>query len=517
MNIKTFKFIDKDSNGIVVNFDNNEKKTVTISLFLDNENIKTISTNKDYFIFNTDKSGNYHVTISFIDNNKNIYHLIDRPVNYQFPQQETKQSIKVEAEVKTKTVNHRIDGINKYFLEIKSEIKSTHLIMDALSSELINSRLILIKSNIESPIKKYEYLNLYGENNYDHLLELSQRIEKLDYVKYCCICPDTTGYLPPKLPLNSQAIEADISSDEITPDFTELQEYLNAPMGMNVREVWAKNVDGSLAVVRHMDFGVYRNHEDLKDANLVVVSSRPETQNCNHGTASTGCVIASNNEFGVTGVAHGCQFYFYDTDDLDQLTEDTQPGDIVSFDLQFRIEDKLLPVTSVRNWWERIKIMVDKGATVLLAAGNGGLDLSQFEVMDDFGDNGCMLVGACYHQTGKRAPFSNYNQKNSLINSWGDWSVTTTGYGKLQKHPGNERNYTHSYSGTSSATPLCSGALALIQSYAKQQHQMVLSAWGMRELIRKSTYTEGVSDGIGYRPNVNQLLQEVDKLAQITK
>ncbi|EFE54474.1 hypothetical protein PROVRETT_06836 [Providencia rettgeri DSM 1131] len=39
----------------------------------------------------------------------------------------------------------------------------------------------------------------------------------------------------------------------------------------------------------------------------------------------------------------------------------------------------------------------------------------------------------------------------------------------------------------------------------------------MRELIRKSTYTEGVNDGIGYRPNVNQLLNEIDKLAQITE
>lgn len=514
MNIKTFKFIDKDSNGIVVNFDNRNKKTVTISLFLDNENIETISTNNDHYLFKVGKSGNYYVTISFVDSNKNILHLIDSPVSYRLPHQKINKKIK--AEVKSKTINHKIDGIDKYFLEIKSEIKSSHFIMDALSNELVNSKLILIKLNIRSSVTQCEYFNLYGENNYDDLLELSQRLEKLDCVSYCCICPNTTGYQPPKLPINSQTIEEKISSDEITPDFTELQKYLDAPMGMNVREAWAKNIDGSLAVVRHMDFGVYQNHEDFKDANLAVVSSRPETQDCNHGTASTGCIIATKNEFGVTGIAHGCQFYFYDTDDLDQLTDDTQPGDIVSFDLQFRIENKLLPITSIRNWWERIKIMVDKGATVLLAAGNGGLDLSKPEVMDDFGDNGSMLVGACYHHTGKRALFSNYNQTSSLINSWGDWSVTTTGYGKLQKHPGNERNYTDRYSGTSSATPLCSGALALIQSYAKQ-HQIILSAWGMRELIRKSTYTEGVNDGIGYRPNVNQLLNEIDKLAQITE
>ncbi|OAT39306.1 phage protein [Proteus myxofaciens ATCC 19692] len=131
--------------------------------------------------------------------------------------------------------------------------------------------------------------------------------------------------------------------------------------------------------------------------------------------------------------------------------------------------------------------------------------------MVNYGDNGSILVGACYHKTGKRASFSNYNQDNSLLNSWGDWSVTTTGYGALQKLPGNERNYTNNYSGTSSATPLCSGALALIQDYA-MKHHLILSAWSMRDIIKKSNYTEGVVDGIGYRPNVDYLLYQIDKL-----
>ncbi|WP_273802785.1 S8 family serine peptidase, partial [Proteus vulgaris] len=67
------------------------------------------------------------------------------------------------------------------------------------------------------------------------------------------------------------------------------------------------------------------------------------------------------------------------------------------------------------------------------------------------------------------AYFSNYNREIAFINSWGDWSVTTTGYGSLQKLPGDNRNYSRDYSGTSSATPLCSGALALIQDHAKKQ------------------------------------------------
>ncbi|UPS62199.1 hypothetical protein [Providencia rettgeri] len=239
MNIKTFKFIDVNQTGIVVNFNNVDKNPVTVSLFLDNEKIETISTNKSHYLFNIDKSGSYHVSISFIDSNKSICHLIDNPVSYHLSQQNIKQETKPE--IKLKTINHKIDGINNYFLEIKFKINNTHLVMDTLSTELINSKLTLTKPNIELPTQQYEYLNLYGEDNFDHLVEIAQKLEQLDYVNYCCICPDTTDYLPPKLPLNNQIIkEDDILSDEITPDFSELQKYLDAPMGMNVREPWGK-------------------------------------------------------------------------------------------------------------------------------------------------------------------------------------------------------------------------------------------------------------------------------------
>ncbi len=77
------------------------------------KNIETISTNNDHYLFKVSKSGNYHVTISFVDSNKNILHLIDSPVSYRLPHQEINKKIK--AEVKSKTINHKIDGIDNYF------------------------------------------------------------------------------------------------------------------------------------------------------------------------------------------------------------------------------------------------------------------------------------------------------------------------------------------------------------------------------------------------------------------
>lgn len=483
-----------------------------------NENItNTCLTSNCSCLFNVSQSGSYHIEIEPTDNEESKEKFISNNIYFNIQhEKEDKHSELNPAEI-IKTYNKKIPNIDNYFLDIKVSKNKSHLIRKDIALDLTLTKLNLTNVELQFPAIDYEYLVYRQETNFEKLLELANKIEALDYVVYCCVCPDTTLYSPPKLPRNPKTIENvanQIDSDEVTPNFTGLQTYLNAPLGMNVREAWAKNVNGSKAVVRHLDFGVYRNHEDLKNSNMTVINSRPEIEDCNHGTASTGCIIATNNGFGVTGIAHQCQYYFYDTGDIDRITQDAQSGDIVSLDIQVLIDDKLLPITVLRNWWERIQIMVKKGATVILAAGNGGLDLNYPGVMTDFGDNGSMLVGACNHKSGTRAYFSNYNHKTLLLNSWGDWSVVTTGYGSLQRFSGNDRNYSNDYSGTSSATPLCSGALALIQDYAKQNH-MILSSWMMRELIKKSSYTEGVNYGIGYRPNVDALLEEIDKLSQI--
>lgn len=518
MNIEIYKFINSDSNGIVTEFDNQEGKTYKISLFLNNVMANSNFTSKTSHLFKVSQSGSYHIEVELINKEDSKEKFISNNIYFNIKNNEKNKYHELLPTKKIKTANRKISNIDNYFLDLKIAKNKEDSIKKDLALDLTLTKLNLTCLGFHSPATEYEYATYHQETNFEKLLELASKIEDLDYVVYCCVCPDTTLYSPPKLPLNPDTIENvanQLDSDEVTPDFTSLQTYLNAPLGMNIREAWAKNVNGSKAVVRHLDFGVYRNHEDLKNSNMTVVNSRPETENCDHGTASTGCIIATNNEFGVTGIAHQCQYYFYDIGDLDLITQDAQAGDIVSLDVQFYIDGKLLPVTAVRSWWERIQIMVKKGATVILAAGNGGLDLSESGIMTDYGDNGSMLVGACNHNSGTRAYFSNYNQKTSLLNSWGDWSVVTTGYGSLQRLSGNERNYSKDYAGTSSATPLCSGALALIQDYAKQ-NQMILSAWGMREIIRKSTYTEGVNNGIGYRPNVGALLKEIDKLSQIT-
>lgn len=355
-------------------------------------------------------------------------------------------------------------------------------------------------------------INLYRLEtplNNDELFLLAEELEKLDYVKYCSLAQDVKHLAPPPL-IEEERISL-VAQNE-TPDFTELQTYLNEGKGMNILNAWKKDANGRTATVRHLDFGVYRNHEDLF-GNLTVVSTRPETQDCNHGTASTGCIVAKNNPYGVTGIANRCAFYFYDTGDTSRVVEDMGVGDILSFDIQVESNTLLFPHLYVRAIWDQYRYAVDAGAVVIFAGGNGNNDLLNTPTFSNHGDSGAIMIGACNSTSGRRSSFSNYNLYLSM-NSWGD-SVTTTGYGSLQDGEGTNRDYTSSYSGTSSATPLASGALAVIQSYAIQRN-VYFNSVQMAALIKVYGYDEAEGQFIGSRPNADGVLQAIAQLIQGT-
>ncbi|WP_224557959.1 S8 family serine peptidase [Pectobacterium versatile] len=513
MKLEIIKYIDVNTNKILVKASESNQQEKTFKLFINNLFVSSVNTKNSNLLFNVNEVGTYTVEMSFADDkeehhsirsNEVIFHDLAavNPLRYE----------KANENKKIKTIDIKHDDIEVYYLEIKikkgnyENLKRLRIINNPLTFTPLNISLENI--DIDDNAHQFEYIKYDGESNFEKLRELAEKIEDLDFVEYCSVTPNTSNYLPPK-ELHNVNYDTEHDTFSTTPSFHALQTYLNEPRGMNIIKAWNKDINGSTVVIRHLDFGIYRNHENFKNSNITVVHSRPETEDCNHGTASTGCIVAAKESFGVTGIAHACKYYFYDTGDLDLIVRDSQPGDIVSLDIQFSSNNKLLPVTSSKSWWDKIDILIKKGATVILAAGNGGLNLSLPSVMTNYGDNGSMLVGACTHNSGRRVGFSNYGHETSLINSWGDWSVATTGYGGLQSD-GVNRSYTGTYSGTSSATPLCSGAIALLQDYSRKKYNSILSPWKMREIISQSDYNEGVSDGIGHRPNINYLLQKID-------
>ncbi|MER2473862.1 S8 family peptidase [Photorhabdus laumondii] len=347
--------------------------------------------------------------------------------------------------------------------------------------------------------------------NHADLVKLANELEKLDYVEFCSLTPILKELPPPPLLLSEEEtiIPEFDTTHIVTPDFSHLQGYLDEHNGMNIRKAWDEGYKGKGITVHHLDFGVYRNHEDLV-GNITVINSRPETQDCNHGTAATGCIAAKDNTFGVTGIAHECQFRFYDVDDFDRIIYSFLPGDIISLNIQTVANNKYYPFTYLKSNWQRIKSCADAGAIIIFASGNSGINLAYDFTFPNYGDPGGIMIGACTSINGHRLGFSNHNLHTSL-NSWGE-NVTTTGYTNLQYLPGNNRNYTRGYNGTSSATPLVAGALALIQSYIKLKYHKYLNCTQIATLVRSSGFTIGELQGVGTRPNVANAFKLVDRL-----
>ncbi|MFV3406347.1 S8 family serine peptidase [Pseudomonas sp. NY15463] len=331
-----------------------------------------------------------------------------------------------------------------------------------------------------------------------------------------------------------------------TPDFEVLQHYLDAPgprwKGLNIRAAWEKGVTGEGGRIHFSDGGLFPEHEDLQgNPKLTVVNSTPN-DDPKHGTASAGVLLAMNNGFGMTGISHGSELFLYDnrarnarheSQVLKDLLRMVVPGDIVGINRQtanLQVLSTFLPAVHDRSWWDVIAQLTQRGAIVVVAAANGsgatledkgtvqsyGVDLGAWSYFSDHGDADAILVGACHSWDGKPHQYSNFNYRYRMLNAWGD-SVATLSYGVLQDKPGENRDYTDNYSGTSSATPMVTGALSLVQSYAMTRHHVYLDANQMHLLITASGHKDAtlpLTDTLpmGARPDVAAALALLDRL-----
>ncbi|WP_434524475.1 S8 family peptidase [Photorhabdus asymbiotica] len=435
-----------------------------------------------------------------------------------------KQTLSKDRTVSLKGNNHILNDNLKYYIEIMFsadglktfEVERIDLLPIFNSfKHKINIRPVFNKEDFDKKIWKTpefsKLTNLYKINadiSHSDLVKLANELEELDYVEFCSLTPELKNLPPPPLLLAQETL-SESTVDITTPDFSHLQGYLDEHNGMNIRNAWTEGYKGQGITVHHLDFGVYRNHEDLV-GNITVINSRPEIQDCNHGTAATGCISAKDNKFGVTGIAHECQFRFYDVDDFDRIIYSFLPGDIISLNIQTVANNRYYPFTYLASNWQKIKSCADAGAIIIFASGNSGINLAYDFTFPNYGDPGGIMIGACTSINGHRLGFSNHNLHTSL-NSWGE-NVTTTGYSNLQRLPGNNRNYTRSYNGTSSATPLVSGALALIQSYAKSKYHKYFNCSQIATLVKSSGFSLGELQGIGSRPNVANAFKLIDRL-----
>lgn len=376
---------------------------------------------------------------------------------------------------------------------------------------------------------------------------LCEALRALPNVRAAYIKPETSPAWEPT------AVTPRDDAPANTPDFTARQSYLDAaPAGVDARASWA-HPGGDGAGVGVIDIeGAWRfTHEDLKENKGGVVGGEPARSRDwrNHGTAVIGIIGGDRNDLGVTGIAPAATVsavsVFGGTGSAGAIVLAAQkcaPGDVILVELH-------RPGPRARRggqqgfiaieWWpddyDAVRYATDRGVLVVEAAGNGAEDLDHpaydtpargfpagwknpFRRGDR--DSGAILVGAGAPPPGthgrdhgpdrSRLDFSNHGSAVDA-QGWGR-EVTTCGYGDLQGGGDEDRWYSDTFSGTSSASPVVVGTLACVQGILKARQQSPLTPRAARELLREggSAQTDApdrpARQRIGPRPDLRELI-----------
>lgn len=307
-----------------------------------------------------------------------------------------------------------------------------------------------------------------------------------------------------------------------TPNFQNAQTYLRpAPIGIDAR--FGNTFSGGRGIgttIIDCETGWTDDHEDLAGkAAGQFTGWTPANYPWDHGTAVLGEMIGESNGFGVQGIC-------WDADVLMSThTPDSGPqnipgsvanaaaaaveGDFIVVEIQcFGGAPAPFPCEFDPAIFATVQTATANGVHVFAAAGNGGHDLDQAAYGGAFDlqvkDSGAVLVGATDGQQLVTAGFSNYGSRVTS-NGWGD-DVATTGYGDLQGGPVTQE-YTAFFSGTSSATPIVTGAGVILNSVHREAFGSDLDPLALRSLLA-DTGTPQVSGGaIGTRPDLQSAIR----------
>lgn len=368
------------------------------------------------------------------------------------------------------------------------------------------TRALLARAEAASGRAQPDLLGMYrvvGEDDVEALADLANALEALDAVEFAAVSVPT----PPP---------ADIAPT--TSDYEALQGYLGPDPGIDAEAAWALGHDGAGVRVADCEYDFTETHEDLVDQGIVNEAGQTGIYYADHGTATLGEILSGDNGYGTTGIAHGASGAFYTewsaesgsrrSTAIANACADSAPGDIVMLEMQaYGADGAYAPAEYDRAVWSVVKTCTDAGVVVIAAAGNGSanLDSSAYARYRLRGDSGAIIVGAGTPNTSHdREYFSTYGSRVN-VQGWGS-SVFTLGYGSYATVGGDtNQTYTSSFNGTSSATPVVTGAAALVQSAALAETGAPLTPAALRALLVSTGTPQGsasASTPIGPLPDV---------------
>jgi serine protease len=318
-------------------------------------------------------------------------------------------------------------------------------------------------------------------------------------------------------------------------DFAADQDYEEAaPNGIDAVWAWTQpNGEGAGVGVIDLEQGWIPTHEDLTAQTPTLIHGDNRhgvgTYVGNHGTAVLGEIAGVDNTVGVVGIAPSLSYVkmasHYDNatgttghvaDAITTAITQMNAGDV----LLLEIQKSFLPTETDDADLDAIRLAVANGIVVVEAAGNGGFDLDAWtdgggntrlnRGTADFIDSGAIMVGASTSTVPhNRMNFSCFGSRIDCY-AWGE-NVVTCGYGDLAGATDND-NYTDSFSGTSSASPIITGAAIIVQGMYKANNPgFVISPVQMRLILSDPTTGTaqggGVAGNIGVMPNLRAIIE----------
>lgn len=329
-----------------------------------------------------------------------------------------------------------------------------------------------------------------------------------------------------------------------TQNFTADQDYVGpAPNGINVLGVRSMpGGRGQGVKVGDVENGWTLNHEDLPSCTAIATDPNAQQSSIDHGTAVLGEIFGVENGYGVTGIAPLASCYVSSHFDgqitgwpqdpaaaIANLAAVFSAGDVIVIEIHVPGPNSLDPWNSQQGYvpaeyhepmYDAIKAATDRGIVVVAAAGNGAQDLDHPSLDGLFNrsvrDSKAIIVGAgapssrIGGQPRERLDFSDWGSRVD-VQAWGR-GVTTIGYGDLFAPNNDVRQfYTEEFSGTSSATPIVAGAVAVVQGIRKARGLAPLTG---PELVTQflrtgSPQAPGRVGHIGPLPNVGAVIDEM--------
>lgn len=334
----------------------------------------------------------------------------------------------------------------------------------------------------------------------------------------------------------------------LPPDFTSQQRYdKDAAVGIGADSVRIRYGNRGAGIkFCDLEFAFNATHGDLPA--VTIIGGAPLDPNGgggeDHGTAVLGSVISKDNNWGTTGIAPDCSPYFsaaytaqgYNpvgaiTNALDSLAA----GDVLLLEQQIpgpnvdtvtpETQRGLVPLEWYRPAYNAIRLASGNGIVVVEAAGNGDENLDAPVYSTGNGghhpflaanNSGAIVVGAGgvggNAANRSRLYFSNYGSRVDLQGNGEE--VTTTGYGDLYNTEGANYHYTANFGGTSSASPIVSGAVILLQSaYKSRNNGAVLTPANVLSILRTTGKPQlpgiaPVSENIGPLPDVYAAIRQ---------